>query len=146
MPACSFAWRYRFITEWHVPESWQGRVAEGRTFPFSGVASSSLTCTPTISERTQTLPGRRDGTRHGTIFMVRTVAWKANHDQGRSGIPSDQLRAIVADLSARGKVHISAEGDLPPDLKPTVTGARNPVPSLCSPLPTLLWGKHHDRQ
>jgi len=27
------------------------------------------------------------------------------------------LRAIVADLSARGKVHISAEGDLPPDLE-----------------------------
>ena len=105
-----------FITEWHVPESWQGRVAEGRTFHFRGgkqftyLHPNHFRANPDIARTAGWDPARDN-------FMVRTVAWKANHDQGRSGIPSDQLRAIVADLSARGKVHISAEGDLPPDLE-----------------------------
>ncbi len=50
-------------------------------------------------------------------FVIRTVAWKANHDQGRSGIPLEQLRTVVGRLSARGKVHISAEGRLPDELE-----------------------------
>jgi predicted glycosyltransferase len=105
-----------FISEWHVPQSWKGRVAEGRTFHFRGgkqftyLHPNHFRADLDIA-RTAGLDPERDN------FMLRTVAWKANHDQGRSGIPLDQLRAIVADLAARGKVHISAEGELPADLE-----------------------------
>lgn len=105
-----------FISEWHVPESWQGRVADGRTFHFRGgkqftyLHPDHFRPDPDIARAAGWDPAQDN-------FMVRTVAWKANHDQGRSGIPLDQLRTIVADLSARGKVHISAEGQLPADLE-----------------------------
>jgi predicted glycosyltransferase len=105
-----------FISEWHVPDSWQGRVAPGRTFRFRGgkqfayLHPDHFRPDPDIARAAGWDPSRDN-------FMVRTVAWKANHDQGRSGIPPSQLRAIVGHLSALGKVHISAEGDLPDDLE-----------------------------
>jgi predicted glycosyltransferase len=49
-------------------------------------------------------------------FLVRTVAWKANHDIGEQGWPADTLRHVVRELQSRGKVLISAEGELPEDL------------------------------
>ena len=106
-----------FISEWHVPDTWAGRIAPGRTFHFRGgkqftyLHPGHFRPDPDIA-RAAGWDQARDN------FMVRTVAWKANHDQGRSGIPPDQLRGIVANLAKRGKVHISAEGELPNDLEP----------------------------
>jgi predicted glycosyltransferase len=106
-----------FISEWHVPDTWRGRVAEGRTFHFRGgkqftyLHPDHFQPDPEIARAAGWDEGRDN-------FMIRTVAWKANHDQGRSGIPPEQLRAIVGHLSALGKVHISAEGPLPHDLEP----------------------------
>jgi predicted glycosyltransferase len=105
-----------FISEWHVPDTWAGRTAPGRTFHFRGgkqfayLHPGHFRPDPDIA-RVAGWDEARDN------FLIRTVAWKANHDQGRSGIPLDQLRAIVARLSALGKVHISAEGGLPGDLE-----------------------------
>ena len=105
-----------FIGEWHVPDSWQGRVAPGRTFRFRGgkqfayLHPDHFRADPAIAAAAGWDSGRDN-------FMVRTVAWKANHDQGRSGIPPGQLDAIVSRLSALGKVHVSAEGPLPDALE-----------------------------
>lgn len=52
----------------------------------------------------------------GDTFLIRTVSWQANHDIGKSGWGESLLRAIVLNLSERGKVLISAEGELPDDL------------------------------
>jgi predicted glycosyltransferase len=105
-----------FISEWHVPDTWQGRTAPGRTFHFRGGKQFTYLHPDHFRPDSGIAKAAgRDESRDN--FMIRTVAWKANHDQGRSGIPLDQLRAIVADLSGRGKVHISAEGDLPADLE-----------------------------
>jgi predicted glycosyltransferase len=105
-----------FISEWHVPDTWQGRTAPGRTFHFRG--GKQFTYLHPDHFRPDPKIARAAGWDDGRDnFMIRTVAWKANHDQGRSGIPLDQLRAIVAELSGRGKVHISAEGELPDDLE-----------------------------
>ena len=105
-----------FISEWHVPDTWQGPTAPGRTFHFRGgkqftyLHPDHFRPDPGIARAAGWDDGRDN-------FMIRTVAWKANHDQGRSGIPLHQFRAIVADLSGRGTVHISAEGELPADLE-----------------------------
>lgn len=105
-----------FITEWHVPTTWRGRIARGRTHYFEGgkqfayLHPDYFQPSREVAEVAGYDPAREN-------FMIRTVAWKANHDHGRSGIPVEQLRAIVGRLGERGKVHISAEGDLPPDLE-----------------------------
>lgn len=50
-------------------------------------------------------------------FLIRTVAWTANHDLGKSGLSLPVLRAIVDRLSRSGKVLISSESRLPEDLE-----------------------------
>jgi uncharacterized protein len=106
-----------FITQWHVPESWRGAEPKGRTFRFSGgkqfayLHPDHFVPDGAIAQAAGWDPGRDN-------FLVRTVAWRANHDRGRSGFPAGQLRAIVDRLGARGRVHISAEGELPAELEP----------------------------
>jgi uncharacterized protein len=109
-----------FVSEWHVPHSWTGPTASGRTFRFTGSKQFAylhpdyFRANPHVAEAAGWDPARDN-------FMIRTVAWQANHDRGRGGIPERQLRRIVDELSRRGKVHISAEGPLPADLEPLRT-------------------------
>ena len=103
-----------FISEWHVPDTWQGRIAPGAPFT-SAAESSSPTCSRTISCLRPTSPGAAGWDPDRDNFLVRTVSWRANHDRGRSGIPIEQLRTIVDFLGGRGKLHVSAEGELPAD-------------------------------
>ncbi|HYD25021.1 MAG TPA: DUF354 domain-containing protein [Croceibacterium sp.] len=106
-----------FIGQWHVPHSWTGPAPRGRTFRFPGskqfayLHPDHFRPDPAIAQAAGWDPERDN-------FLVRTVAWQANHDLRRSGIPPEQLRAIVEHLSHLGKVHISAEGELPADLRP----------------------------
>jgi predicted glycosyltransferase len=106
-----------FISEWHVPRTWNGVTAAGRTFRFPGSKQFAylhphyFRPDPSIARNAGWDPDREN-------FLVRTVSWQANHDRGRKGIPSSQLRDIVMWLKRRGKVHISAEGKLPVDLEP----------------------------
>ncbi|MDP3668898.1 MAG: DUF354 domain-containing protein [Telluria sp.] len=51
-------------------------------------------------------------------YLIRLVSWQANHDIGERGWSNVLLNAVVAHLSQRGKVIISAEGRLPPNLQP----------------------------
>jgi predicted glycosyltransferase len=53
----------------------------------------------------------------GDTFLVRTVAWQANHDIGERGWSSSLLRTVVEHLAKRGTVLISAEATLPADLE-----------------------------
>lgn len=106
-----------FITEWHVPDTWDGLIAKGRTFYFEGGKQFAY-LHPDYFQPSRELAQAAGYDPSRENFMLRTVAWKANHDHGRSGIPPEQLRALVAKLGDRGKVHISAEGELPADLEP----------------------------
>jgi uncharacterized protein len=51
-------------------------------------------------------------------FLIRIVAWKANHDIGKAGLTLEELRAVVGFLGQRGRVHISSEGPLPEEFEP----------------------------
>jgi len=49
--------------------------------------------------------------------IVRFVAWKASHDRNHHGLDYDQKVEIIRQLSQYGKVFISSESQLPPDLE-----------------------------
>ena len=105
-----------FIREWHVPETWRGLEANGRTFRFPGgkqfayLHPDHFAPSAEIARASGWAPDRDN-------FLIRTVAWRAAHDSGRSGFSAARLNEIVAFLNSRGKVHISAEGELPDDLE-----------------------------
>ena len=50
-------------------------------------------------------------------FVLRFVSWQASHDVGESGFDLSLKRELVALLSERGRVLISSENPLPPDLE-----------------------------
>jgi len=106
-----------FIDEWHVPESWTGPEPRGRTYRFPRCKQFAY------FHRDYFKPDREIARSVGwdeqrDNFLIRVVAWQANHDHGRNGIPYTQLADIVSALSNRGKVHISAEGALPERFEP----------------------------
>ena len=106
-----------FISEWHVPAAWQGPEARGRTHRFEGGKQFAYLHPDHFrpsSERAERAGWARDREN----FLIRTVAWKANHDRGRSGFSVERLHKIVGTLEEKGKVHISAEGALPDALEP----------------------------
>lgn len=49
-----------------------------------------------------------------TYFVLRFVSWEASHDIGTKGLSTKAKQALIAYLSKKGKVIISAEGSLPP--------------------------------
>ena len=58
------------------------------------------------------------------IIFIRTVSWGATHDRGRTGLGRQQLTHLVEALSHWGRVIVSSEAPLPPELK----HCENPVP------------------
>ncbi len=48
--------------------------------------------------------------------IIRFVSWKASHDIGQKGMSYDSKIKAVKEFSKYGKVFISSESDLPPDL------------------------------
>jgi predicted glycosyltransferase len=59
-----------------------------------------------------------------TYFILRFVSFKAHHDYGQSGITLSQKKRIVNLLKPHGKVFITAESKIEPDLE----AYRLPVP------------------
>ena len=53
----------------------------------------------------------------GPTFLIRTVSWQASHDLIEKGWDLRLLRKAVSCLAKKGKVIISAEGELPEDLR-----------------------------
>ena len=51
------------------------------------------------------------------FFILRFVSWDASHDIGHKGITLEGQRNIVSELSKFGKVFISSESQLSPDLE-----------------------------
>lgn len=51
-------------------------------------------------------------------FIVRFVAMVASHDIGEGGLSNADKRALIEKLQARGRVFLSSEDQLPPELLP----------------------------
>jgi predicted glycosyltransferase len=52
------------------------------------------------------------------LFVVRFVAWEAGHDVMVKGFSLDAKRCLVQALAQEGRVVITSEGELPPDMQP----------------------------
>jgi predicted glycosyltransferase len=104
-----------FISCLTVPASYRGPVPSGRTSYVPGTKELSFLY-PAFFHPDADL-ARAAGWQEGCEnFLIRLVAWRANHDLGKAGLHVDLVRKIVHLLSRRGKVHISAEERLPDDL------------------------------
>lgn len=111
----SVAWP--FLTQLYVPDVYTGNVPAGRTTRVPGIKElsyfhpSGFKPDPELARRAGWEPGVDN-------FLVRTVSWRANHDIGKRGWSTGQLIDLVDRLSARGRVHISSEGEIPEELVP----------------------------
>lgn len=106
-----------FIDEWHVPERWTGPEARGRTFRFPGCKQFAY-LHPNHFRVDDDAARRAGWDPDQPNFLLRLVALKANHDYGRKGIAQTQRERLIDALTARGKLHISSEAPLPPELDP----------------------------
>jgi uncharacterized protein len=106
---------YPFASRVLVPDCYQGWTPHRRTLRYRGyhelsyLHPSAFTADP-IRARAAGLAPEQDN------FLIRLVSWKANHDIGERGWSPSLLHAVVRRLSALGKVMISSEADLGPDL------------------------------
>jgi len=106
---------YPLATRVFVPRCYKGWTPRKRTVRYPGYHELSYLRPPNFSaDREIALANGVSGEQ--PTFLIRLVAWKANHDIGERGLTSDAVRAIVRRLGAQGKVLISAESSLPDDL------------------------------
>ena len=101
-----------FITKLYVPESYGGNTPRERTTHVPGTKEMSYLHPSAFT------PDRNVAARNGLAtgidnFFVRIVAWRANHDLGKSGWSDATLRAVLGNLEERGRVHLSSEIPLP---------------------------------
>jgi len=54
----------------------------------------------------------------GRYFLLRLVSLTASHDVGKRGIDNELAGELIAFLSSRGRIHITAERPLPPQFEP----------------------------
>lgn len=58
------------------------------------------------------------------FFVVRFIAWGAQHDIGQKGLSIDEKRMLISNLSSHGNVYITSESELPEEFEPY----RQPIP------------------
>ncbi len=104
-----------FITHLYVPASYRGRGPDGRMSRVPG--TKELSYFHPSAFRPDRDVATRAGYEHGREnYFIRVVSWRANHDIGKQGWSEETLSNLVRFLAARGRVHISSERDIPPEL------------------------------
>jgi hypothetical protein len=101
-----------FIDNLYVPESYNGATPAQRTTRIPGTKELSYLHPSAFH------PDREVAIRNGfepdkDNFFIRVVAWRANHDIGKSGWSNETLSDLVDFLEKRGRVHLSSENPLP---------------------------------
>ena len=106
-----------FISRLYVPDCYSGPTPEARTTWLRGTKELSYLHPSAFK------PDRSVAVEHGLDrardnFLVRVVAWRANHDVGKRGWTPELLRDVIARLARRGKVHLSSELLLSEEFEP----------------------------
>jgi predicted glycosyltransferase len=100
-----------------VPRCYQGWTPANGTVRYAGYHELSyLRPDRFVPDRGRALAAGLDATR--PTFLLRLVAWTANHDFGDKGLPPSAVRRIIDRLGHTGKVIISSEQMLPSELEP----------------------------
>lgn len=98
-----------------VPRSYCDWLPKGRYVRYPGYHELSYLQPQRFHpDRERALAAGLDPVR--PTYLLRLVAWTANHDIGDSGLPPNTVMSLVARLSAAGRVIISSESPLPPEL------------------------------
>ena len=106
---------YPLATRVVVPRCYSGTTPRHRTLRYDGYHELSYLHPNRFQpDRARALAAGLDPSR--PTYLVRLVAWTANHDFGDSGLPPTAVRELVSRLQAVGRVIISSEAGLPPDL------------------------------
>lgn len=104
-----------FISHVYVPSCYLAPTPKGRTTRLAGIKELSyLHPSGFLPDRAVAMQAGLDPSCPN--YVVRTVAWRANHDIGKTGWDLELLRKVVALLP--GRVHVSSEDPLPDDLEP----------------------------
>ena len=107
---------YPFATRVVVPECYESWTPRGKTLRYKGFHELSYL------HSTRFQPSRETALKNGLstdgdTFLIRVVAWKANHDVNERGWSPELLAELIHWLRPAGKVIVSAEGALPPQLE-----------------------------
>lgn len=106
-----------FVSGLTVPEDYDGPTPKARTRYMKGVKELSFFYPSAFRrDRRAALVSGLDPDRPNVF--VRIVDWRANHDIGKSGWTEELAQAVVARLSDKAKLHVSAENNVPEALKP----------------------------
>ena len=108
---------YPLATRIVVPKCYTGKVPEHKTVRYRGYHELSY-LHPDYFTPNREIALANGLASTGDTFLIRLVSWKANHDVGLKGWSSELLESVANFLSARGRVIISAEGELPKHLEP----------------------------
>ena len=106
---------YPFATRVIVPRCYAAWTPRARTLRYPGYHELSYLRPPYFSADRQIAFANGLAIDRPT-YLVRLVAWKANHDIGERGLSHDTVRGVVKRLGMQGKVLISSEAALPDDL------------------------------
>ncbi|MER3546463.1 MAG: hypothetical protein C4338_02215, partial [Rhodanobacteraceae bacterium] len=98
-----------------VPRCYNAWTPSRRTLRYPGYHELSYLRPPYFSP-SRDIAITNGACNEGQTYLVRLVAWKANHDIGECGLTTDTVRSVVERFSACGKVLISSESALPEDL------------------------------
>lgn len=107
---------YPFATKVAVPRAYTGWVPRKKQLRYRGYHELAYLHPNCFKPELHTAvdngldPGRDN-------YLIRLVSWKANHDFGLAGWDTETLRGTVGLLAKKGKVLISAESPLPPELE-----------------------------
>jgi len=107
---------YPLATRVIVPRCYTAWTPKGRELRYPGYHELSYLRPPYFVAQRDVAIANGVAT-DGPTYLVRLVAWKANHDIGERGLSHDAVRKVVQQLGNRGKVLISAESALPNDLE-----------------------------
>jgi predicted glycosyltransferase len=107
---------YPLATRVIVPRCYTGWTPKARTIRYPGYHELSYLRPPHFSAQRDIALVNGVAVDRPT-YLVRLVAWKANHDIGERGLSHDAVRTAVSRLASQGKVLISAESSLPEDLE-----------------------------
>lgn len=108
---------YPLATRVIVPRCYAAWTPRGRTIRYPGYHELAYLRPPYFT------PDRDAALANGLAadrptYLVRLVAWKANHDIGERGLGWPLVRNVAAALGAHGRVLVSSEAPLPDDLAP----------------------------
>ena len=107
----AFPFATEICTATHYEKDWGKKHVRHESFDeLAYLHPKRFTPDPDIARKAGLVPGE--------YIILRLVAWQAAHDVGQHGIPVQGRRELIQRLEKFGRVVISSEAPLPPDLEP----------------------------